>query len=75
MMFRMVEPQGEVVVDNINILDIGLHDLRNKIAIIPQDPVLFTGPLRKNLDPFGDHDDPALWGAIEEVRWYLIINP
>ncbi|XP_033761065.1 multidrug resistance-associated protein 4-like isoform X1 [Pecten maximus] len=68
MMFRLTEPTGKVFLDGVNIQEIGLHDLRKQISIIPQDPVLFTGPLRKNLDPFGNHDDPHLWNALEEVQ-------
>ncbi|CAL1541619.1 unnamed protein product [Lymnaea stagnalis] len=67
-LFRMVEPEGALDIDGINILDIGLHDLRSTIAIIPQDPVLFTGSLRKNLDPFNQHNDEQLWKALEEVK-------
>ncbi|CAG2238338.1 ABCC4 [Mytilus edulis] len=68
MLFRMIEPEGQVMIDGVNIVNIGLHELRNKISIIPQDPVLFTGPLRKNLDPFGEHADSSLWSALEEVQ-------
>ncbi|OPL20922.1 multidrug 4 resistance-associated protein, partial [Mytilus galloprovincialis] len=68
MLFRMIEPEGQVMIDGVNIANIGLHELRNKISIIPQDPVLFTGPLRKNLDPFGEHADSSLWSALEEVQ-------
>ncbi|XP_069104134.1 ATP-binding cassette sub-family C member 4-like isoform X2 [Argopecten irradians] len=68
MLFRLTEPTGKVFLDDVNIQEIGLHDLRKQISIIPQDPVLFTGALRKNLDPFGNHDDPHLWNALEEVQ-------
>ncbi|XP_035217642.1 multidrug resistance-associated protein 4-like isoform X2 [Stegodyphus dumicola] len=66
-LFRMTEPEGEVKIDGICTKDIGLHDLRKKISIIPQDPVLFTGPVRRNLDPFGEHTDDELWQALEEA--------
>ncbi|GFY48387.1 hypothetical protein TNIN_211863 [Trichonephila inaurata madagascariensis] len=66
-LFRMTEPEGEVKIDGICTKDIGLHDLRRKISIIPQDPVLFTGPIRRNLDPFSEHKDDELWQALEEA--------
>lgn len=67
-LFRLAEPQGKIYVDGLLISDIGLHDLREKISIIPQDPVLFTGTMRKNLDPFKEQSDKDLWNALEEVR-------
>ncbi|XP_021376611.1 multidrug resistance-associated protein 4-like isoform X5 [Mizuhopecten yessoensis] len=74
MMFRLTEHGGNVLLDGVNIQEIGLHDLRKQISIIPQDPVLFTGPLRKNLDPFCNHDDNHLWNALEEVQMKVAVE-
>lgn len=65
-LFRMIEPaEGQIIMDGINISTLGLHDLRSSITIIPQDPVLFSGTLRFNLDPFGRHSDSDIWRALE----------
>ncbi|XP_040491207.1 multidrug resistance-associated protein 1 isoform X3 [Ursus maritimus] len=65
-LFRINESaEGEIIVDNINIAKIGLHDLRFKITIIPQDPVLFSGSLRMNLDPFSRYSDEEVWTSLE----------
>lgn len=58
---------GHITIDNIDINTVGLDDLRHRIAIIPQDPVLFTGTLRSNLDPSGRYSDTEIWCALEEV--------
>ncbi|KAM7536307.1 hypothetical protein Aperf_G00000087220 [Anoplocephala perfoliata] len=64
-LFRIIEAsEGEIRVDGINIAEIGLHDLRGRITLIPQDPVLFSGTLRFNLDPFDSHTDEAVWEAL-----------
>ncbi|KAF8763126.1 Multidrug resistance-associated protein 1 like [Argiope bruennichi] len=68
-LFRIIEAaEGKIVLDDLNIADMGLHDLRSKITIIPQDPVLFSGTLRMNLDPFNWYSDAQLWEALEHAH-------
>ncbi|KAF2437095.1 putative ABC bile acid transporter, partial [Tothia fuscella] len=68
-LFRFLEArEGSVYIDGVDISKIKLHDLRSRIAIIPQDPVLFSGTVRSNLDPFDEHDDQALKDALERVH-------
>ncbi|XP_056122814.1 multidrug resistance-associated protein 1 [Rhinichthys klamathensis goyatoka] len=64
--FRILEAaRGKIYIDGIDIAEIGLHDLRSRITIIPQDPVLFSGSLRMNLDPFDAYSDEEVWNALE----------
>ncbi|KAF8969223.1 ABC transporter [Flammula alnicola] len=70
-LYRIVElSSGSVVLDDVDVSNIGLTDLRKSLAIIPQDPLLFSGTLRSNLDPFNMHDDATLWDALK--RAYLV---
>ncbi|XP_055536617.1 probable multidrug resistance-associated protein lethal(2)03659 isoform X2 [Wyeomyia smithii] len=67
-LFRLAFNDGLIKVDGVDIGGLGLHDLRKKVSIIPQDPVLFSGRVRENLDPFEQHKDEELWRALEQVE-------
>ena len=65
-LFRIIElDQGQICIDGVNIATLGLHCLRNKLTIIPQDPVLFSGTLRMNIDPFNQYSDDQLWQTLK----------
>jgi len=67
--FRMVEAaSGSILIDGFDIAHVGLGVLRSRISIIPQDPVLFSGSIRMNMDPFLKHSDEELWEALQQVH-------
>ncbi|XP_037815936.1 probable multidrug resistance-associated protein lethal(2)03659 [Lucilia sericata] len=72
-LFRLSYNDGAVVIDNRDTNEMGLHDLRSKISIIPQEPVLFSGTMRYNLDPFEEFSDNKLWEALEEVKLKQVV--
>ncbi|XP_062546114.1 multidrug resistance-associated protein 1 isoform X17 [Armigeres subalbatus] len=68
-LFRIIESAGgKIVIDGQDISQLGLHALRSRLTIIPQDPVLFSGTLRINLDPFNIHKDDDVWKALEHAH-------
>eukprot|EP00536_Pseudo-nitzschia_multiseries_P002508 jgi/Psemu1/235755/estExt_Genewise1.C_340013 len=68
---RLSEPDsGKIILDGVDIATVGLTKLRSKIAIIPQDPVLFSGTIRTNMDPFNQHSDETLMDALGRVGLY-----
>jgi len=68
-LLRLVELEsGSITVDDVDISQIGLHDLRSKVAMIPQDPAILTGSVRFNLDPFGAKSDEELWQVLEKSQ-------
>ncbi len=74
-LFRIIEPSsGSIKIDGVDVSKLGLHNLRSRITIIPQDPVLFSGTLRHNLDPFKQYDDSALWEALKHSHLFDFVT-
>ncbi|KAJ3111183.1 Multidrug resistance-associated protein 1 [Physocladia obscura] len=74
-LFRTAElTEGRIIIDGINIEAISLKNLRTRLAIIPQDPVLFSGTFRFNMDPFGDYSDADLWQALDRAGLKAKVN-
>ena len=72
-LFRMTQPTGMIIIDGIDGGSISLSELRKKISIIPQEPILFTGSVRRNIDPFGEHTDERLWQVLDKVQLKKVI--
>ncbi|VVC32367.1 Hypothetical protein CINCED_3A020730 [Cinara cedri] len=73
-LFRLALNEGSIIIDGVEIHDLGLHDLRSKLSIIPQEPILFSGTMRTNLDPFNEYPDHILWNALDEVQLKDIVE-
>ncbi|KAK7276926.1 hypothetical protein RIF29_18075 [Crotalaria pallida] len=68
-LFRIIDPTaGRIMIDAINISSIGLHDLRSRLSIIPQDPTMFEGTVRSNLDPLEEFSDEQIWEALDKCQ-------
>lgn len=73
-LFRLSYLEGKILIDGHNTQEIPLETLRRQIAIIPQEPVLFSGSMRYNLDPFDEYSDEKLWSALRDVHLHSVVS-
>lgn len=73
-LFHLYEIEGSILIDDVDTKMLSLEMVRSKISIIPQEPVLFSGTMRKNLDPFDEYSDDILWNALKEVELKDVIS-
>jgi len=66
--------KGQIYIDGANISNLGLENLRQKLSIIPQDPVLFVGTVRYNVDPFSQYTDEDIWTALERSHIKNVVS-
>jgi len=73
--FRLIKPRsGSIAIDGVDLTTVSLEQLRSRVGLIPQDPVLFTGSVRYNLDPFSEATDARLWEVLEQVRMNGVVE-
>ena len=74
-LFRLKEAaRGQIVIDDLVTSDLGLHDLRSRLTILPQDPVIFAGTIRMNLDPFKKYTDEQVWESLRHAHLYQFVK-
>lgn len=73
-LFRLTDYEGNILIDDVDLKSLGLHTFRQKISIISQDPTLFSGTLRLNIDPFLERTDAELWQVLEQVELKSVVS-
>lgn len=73
-LMRMPEAEGTITIDGVKLNDLNVQQSRRYISVLRQDPVVFSGTIRKNLDPLGKHSDAVLWAALEAVQLKQLVE-
>ena len=71
---RMPDPDGDVIIDGVKLKELNLQESRRCISVLGQSPFLFSGSLRRNLDPMEQHQDADLWRALEDVQLKQLVK-